>query len=301
MTVSDTIREPAPAASGVAQRSERMAAFRALTRHRGAVVGGVIAILMVLLAALAPWLAPRDPLRQDLVRQFQPPSYESPFGTDRYGRDVLSRVIWGSRVSLAVGVVAVAIALVLGTWLGTLAGFSGGVLGTTIMRVMDILLAFPLLLLALAIMAMLGPGLTNVMIAAAISSVPQFARLAYGSTLSTRERDFVTSARVVGSKDSRILFHHILPNILAPIVVMATLRAATVITLEANLSFIGVGVDPSTPSWGSLVSEGQSALTRAPWISLIPALVISVFVLAFNLFGDGLRDALDPSTRHREG
>jgi peptide/nickel transport system permease protein len=292
--------EALPTRLAPARRSELAAVLRALGRHRGATVGAVVVLALVVLAVLAPMLAPRDPLKQDLLRQFLPPSAEAPMGTDRYGRDILSRVMWGARVSLAVGVLAVGAAFVVGAWLGTLAGYVGGVVGGAIMRVMDILLAFPLLLLALAMMAMLGPGLTNVMIAAAVSSIPQFARLSYGSTLATRERDYVTSARVLGLTSGRIMWRYILPNILAPLVVMATLRVATVIVLEANLSFIGVGVDPSTPSWGSLVSEGQSALTRAPWVSLFPALVISLFVLGFNLFGDGLRDALDPNMRHRE-
>lgn len=272
-------------------------AFRTLLRNRVAVVSAVVVVLLVAAAVFAPWLTEFEPNRPNLGNRLQPPSAEHWFGTDHYGRDVLTRTLWGARVSLIVGVGAVAMGAVFGILLGLLAGYFGGRIDAAITRFVDILLAFPLLLLALSLVAILGSNLSNVIIAAGVSTIPQFARVVRSSVLAIREQEYIQANRALGAWNSRIIFRHVLPNAAAPIIVMSTLYTATVIILEANLGFLGFGVQPPNPSWGSIVNDGRGYLQNAPWVSIFPSIAITITVLALNLFGDGLRDALDPKTR----
>jgi peptide/nickel transport system permease protein len=270
-----------------------------LLRTRLAWFGVLVVVGMVFLAITADALTPYDPNYQDYTRVLQPPSWENPFGTDQIGRDVYSRVVYGTRVSLAVGVVAVVIGLAAGVMVGLLAGYNGGWTDDVLMRAMDGLRAFPALVLALAISAVLGQGLVNVMIAVGVVYVPTFARLTHAQTLSIRERDYITAARVVGVSSWRIMSRHIWPNTVGPIIVQASLAAAFAILAEASLSFLGLGVRPPTPSWGSMLQSGYQYLSTAPWLSLYPGAAIFVAVLGFNVLGDGLRQALDPRLRRR--
>jgi peptide/nickel transport system permease protein len=259
-------------------------------------VGTGLAILAIvaICAIFAPVLAPYDPLAQDYLALTEPPSAEHLLGTDDLGRDVLSRIIYGSRVSLLVGVIAVGIAVVLGVTLGLTAGYSRGILDDVVMRIVDALQAFPGLILALAIAAALGPGIEKAMIAIGIVATPAMARLTRAQTLAIREREFVQAAQVIGQSPFGIVTRHIWPNVTAPIIVQATLLVATAIVTEAGLSFLGVGVVPPTPSWGSMIRTGSQYLEVAPWMSFVPGIAIFATVLAFNFVGDGLRRALDP-------
>ncbi len=267
-------------------------------RSRVAAVGLVLVVAMMLVAILAPYLAPHDPLGVDLsIRRIPPGSEGHLLGTDHMGRDLLSRIIWGSRVSLQVGVVAVGIGIVAGTALGLIAGFYRGLLETVIMRVIDIMICFPTLLLALAIIAVLGPHMTNTMIAVGVTFTPRFARIVRASVLSIREREYVEAARAIGMNNFRILTRHVLPNALSGMIVFATLSVGSAILIEASLSFLGLGVPPPSPTWGNIVADGRRFLLPSPWISITPGIVIMLTVLGFNFFGDGLRDALDPRLR----
>ena len=251
-------------------------------------------MLFVAVAVFAPYLAPYDPARTDFLSVRQPPSAEYPLGSDDVGRDVLSRVIYGARASLMAGVVSVAIALLLGVPLGLISGYYGGLLDEVVMRVVDAALAFPFLILAIALAAALGPSLQNAMIAIGVAYAPIFTRLTRGQVLAVRSRDYVESARAVGAGDSRILAYYILPNSLAPILVQATLAVAEAIIAESALSFLGLGIQPPMPSWGGMLNTAKNFMNQAPWMAIFPGLSIFFTVLAFNLFGDGLRDALDP-------
>jgi len=246
-----------------------------------------------------PWLAPYEPNRPSLGQRLNPPGAEHWFGTDHYGRDVLSRTIWGARTSLLVGVGAVTLGAAVGVLLGLIAGFFGGRIDSFIARVIDVLLAFPLLLLALCLVAVLGTSIWNVIIAAGVSTIPQFARVVRGSVMSIRELDYVSASRALGALRWRTLFRHVLPNAAAPIIVMATLYMATVVILEANLGFLGFGIQPPDPSWGSIVNDGRGYLQNAVWVAGFPSAVITLTVLALNLLGDALRDVLDPKVRGR--
>lgn len=268
--------------------------WRRLLRHRLAVAGMLIVGGMVLVALLARPLAPYDPIAQNLGNAFQPSSREHPLGTDEFGRDILSRIIFGARVSLLVGVVSVGIGLLAGALSGLIAGYAGGVVDVSISGVMDVLLAVPGVLLAIAIVATLGPGLFNVMVATGISSVPVFARLARGSVLAIKETEFVEAVRALGGTTGRVLFRHILPNIAAPLVVMASLHMASAILTAAGLSFLGLGAQPPTPEWGAMLARGREYLRSAPHIATYPGIAILFAVMGFNFLGDGLRDALDP-------
>ncbi|HYB44340.1 MAG TPA: ABC transporter permease [Candidatus Methylomirabilis sp.] len=270
---------------------------RRLARQRGAMLGAAILAALVLMAVGAPRLAARDPIRTAPRDALLPPGAGHLLGTDQFGRDVASRVVHGARISLAVGLVAVAIALGLGTPLGLVSGFYGGRLDGLVMRVMDVLLAFPGILLALAIVSVLTPGLGNVMIAVGLAAVPTYARLTRASVLSARELSYVEAARAIGGRDRLILGRHILPNVVAPLIVTATLGLGTAILSSAALSFLGLGSQPPTPEWGRMLSEGRDYLREAWWISTFPGLAIMLTVLAMNLLGDGLRDALDPRLR----
>jgi len=271
--------------------------WRRLKRNRAAIAGGVIVLLFVATALLAPWLSPYPPNDGDLTKRLKAPDREHLLGTDPLGRDVLSRVIYGARISLQIQIVAVIIALFVGTILGMVGGYYGGIFDNLIMRFMDILLAFPGIFLAIAIIAVLGPGLTNLMLAAGIYSIPQFARIVRGSVLSLKEKEFVEAAKAVGEKDFNILFRYLLPNSMAPIIVQTTLRMATVLLTASGLSFLGLGVQPPTPEWGAMLSNARAYLITAPHVATIPGLAIMLVVMGFNLFGDGLRDSLDPRLR----
>lgn len=270
-----------------------------MRQNRLSVVGLALIAGFLLLAFAAPLLAPADPMAQALYNRLSPPTLEHPFGTDDFGRDILSRVIYGARISLRVGIVAVLIALVLGTGIGLVAGYWGGWIDQVLMRVMDLLLAFPSILLAIGIVAILGPGLENAMLAVGIVAVPQYARLVRASVLTVRETDYVLAARAMGASDARILALAILPNCLAPLIVQATLGLATAILDAAGLSFLGLGAQPPTPEWGAMLSQGRELIVRAPWVLTFPGGAIFLTVLAFNLVGDGLRDALDPKAIRR--
>jgi peptide/nickel transport system permease protein len=262
-------------------------------------IGGAVLLAMVFLAITADFLTPYDPNYQDYSQLLKPPSAEHPFGTDQVGRDVYSRVVYGTRISLLVGVIAVGIGMTVGVVIGLVAGLYRGWSDEGLMRVMDAIQAFPALVLALAITAALGPGIVNIMIAIGIVYMPSYARLVRGQVLSVREREFVIAAVLLGARPTRLMFMHIWPNVTAPIIVQASLNVSTAILTEASLSFLGLGVRPPTPSWGSSLQGGYQYLSTAPWLSIFPGLAIFIAVLAFNLFGDGLRQLLDPRLRSR--
>lgn len=272
-------------------------AWRRLRRNRAALIGAGIVAVFVSLALFAHLLSPYEPTRGDLADRLRPPSAAHWLGTDELGRDLLSRVIFGARISLQIQVVAVALALMVGVLLGGIGAYLGGWADTLVMRAMDVLLAFPSIFLALAIVAARGTGLFNLILAAAVTSVPQFARIIRASILSLREKEFVEAARALGGRPRRILFRHLLPNCMAPLIVQSTLRMATVLLTASGLSFLGLGVQPPTPEWGAMLSNARSYLIVAPHVATIPGLAIMVVVVGFNLFGDGLRDSLDPRLR----
>ena len=263
-------------------------------RHRGALVGLVLIGLFLVMAAVAPWVAPHDPLAQNLALRLEPPSHPFPLGTDDFGRDILSRVLYGARISLRVGLVAVAISLVMGGSIGLVAGYYGGTLDLLVMRLMDVLLAFPAILLAIAVVAVLGPSLTNAMVAVGITGIPVYARRVRGVVLQVKTLEYVTAARALGAGDARILARAVLPNCVAPILVQTSLGLATAVLDAAGLSFLGLGAQPPTPEWGAMLSQGRELILDAPWALTAPGVAILFSVLGFNLLGDGLRDALDP-------
>ena len=268
-----------------------------LRRNRAALTGGIIVLLFVTIAALAPLIAPHPPNEGDLAQRLMPPGRNHPLGTDPLGRDLLSRVIYGARISLEIQVVSVLFALLVGTLIGMTSGYYGGKLDHVIMRLMDVLLAFPGIFLAISIIAVLGPGLLNLMLAAGIYSIPQFARIVRGSVLTLKEKEFIEAARAVGESDASILFRYLLPNSLAPIIIQTTLRMATVLLTASGLSFLGLGVQPPTAEWGAMLSNARAYLITAPHVAMVPGLAIMLVVMGFNLFGDGLRDSLDPRLR----
>ncbi|HJR03311.1 MAG TPA: ABC transporter permease [Methylomirabilota bacterium] len=260
-------------------------------------VGLVVLAAVLVLAALAPILATHDPIANSLVERIRPPSSAHLFGTDDFGRDVWSRVVWGARVSLLVAVIVVGVAAIGGAGVGVVSGYFGGRFDLVTMRLVDMMLAFPALLLALAVMAGLGSSLLNVIIAVAVAFLPRFARLQRAVTLTVREREFVLAAVALGSPHWRVLTRHVVPNCLAPVLVMVTVSAADAILVESSLSFLGLGVQPPAPTWGAVISDGRSFLQNAPWISGLSGAAIMVTVLGLNLLGDGLRDLLDPTLR----
>lgn len=270
-----------------------------LMRHSGGVAGLVIVLVVVSSALLAGVLAPAAPDVMQLLDRMQPPSASHPFGTDAFGRDVLSRVLHGGRVSLIVGLLAVGIAALVGSALGAVAGYAGGRVDMVIMRVMDALLAFPAVLLALAIVGTLGPGLFNLALAIAVTSVPSFARVARAATLATKGLEFVQAAHALGVSDVTVLGRHIVPNGFGPVLVVATVQISSAILAAASLSFLGLGIQPPTPEWGSMLAENRGHIQRAPWLVAFPGLAIMLTVMGFNLLGDALRDVLDPTTSHR--
>jgi ABC-type dipeptide/oligopeptide/nickel transport system permease subunit len=271
--------------------------FHVARRRPVGTVALVVVVLLAVAAIASPVLAPYDPLVQDYSALLKGPSLAHPLGTDQVGRDLLSRVIYGARISFLVGVVSVGLALVVGTPIGLASGYFRGAIDEVLMRIIDAVAAFPSLILALAIVAVLKPNLTNVMVAVGITSIPLFARLTRSQVLSLRERDFVIAATATGASDLRIMIRHILPNAVSPLIVQATLGLGFAILAEASLGYLGVGVQPPTPTWGSILNQGAPLLERAPWLSIAPGASIFVLVLAFNLVGDALRDELDPRSR----
>ncbi|WP_374445774.1 ABC transporter permease [Stella sp.] len=282
----------APAA-GEAPR-DRFRAWRRLRRRKAAMVGLAVFVLFVAMALAAPWVAPYDPLKTNFLLVRKPPSGLHWFGTDEIGRDVLSRVVWGARASLFAGVVSVAIALAVGVPLGLLSGYARGWVDGLLMRITDGLLACPALILAIAMAAFLGPSLTNAMIAIGITAMPVFIRLTRGQVLAVTVEDYVEAARALGNPPLRIALRHVLPNVLPPVMVQATLAMAAAIIAEAALSFLGLGQQPPAPSWGSMLNTARNFIGQAPWMSWWPGLAIVAVVLSLNLLGDGLRDAFDP-------
>ncbi len=274
-----------------------------LWRNKTAVAGMVLVVFFFITAIFAPLISPHNPNETALYDQLKPPLWHDKgttkniLGTDQLGRDILSRLIYGARVSLMVSVVSVGLAFSLGTFLGSLAGYYKGKLDSIIMRVMDIILAFPYLLLAIVVVAYLGPSLQNSMMAIGITYIPRFARIVRGSVLEECEKDYVTAARAIGARDLRIIFLAILPNCLGPLIVQTTLSFASAILDAAALSFLGLGAQPPTPEWGAMIARSRSLILRASWVMTFPGIAILFAVLGFNLFGDGLRDALDPRLR----
>lgn len=271
-------------------------ALRQLRRNRAAMLGLTTLGLLIAVALLAPLIAPYDPIKQS-SDNLAPPSLTHWMGTDLVGRDIFSRVLHGARLSLLVGLISVGIGAISGVLLGLLAGYYGSWLDMLEMRLIDILLAFPGLLLALSIITVLGPSLTNLMIAVGISSIPEYARLVRGSVLATKENIYIDAAHVVGCQGRRVMFRHILPNVVASVIVLATLGVGRAILLGAALSFLGLGAQPPTPEWGAMLSSGRDYLRRAWWVTTFPGIAITITVLAVNMLGDGLRDALDPRLR----
>ena len=277
--------------------SQRQRAWRTFSANRSALVGLVLIVFIVLVALLAPLISPHDPTDQSTIDRLQDPSSTYLLGRDDYGRDVLSRIIYGTRVALVIGVLSVLLGGAIGTVIGIVAGYFGGKIEAILMRLVDVLLSFPDLITGLLVLAVLGPGLEKMIIAIGLTIAPRFARIAYGPTLSLKHRDFVDAARTVGVGHSRILRVHLLPNILGELLVYASLWTASAVRLEASLSFIGLGVQPPTATWGQMIRDGTLYLTVLPWYSLGPGLALLIAVLAFNLVGDGFRDALDPRSR----
>ncbi|MCC6179769.1 MAG: ABC transporter permease [Chloroflexi bacterium] len=280
-----------------AHRAEWRRTARTLTRNRLVLAGLVMVVGLILLAALARLIAPYDPIANNVRAALQPPSSFYYFGTDRFGRDVFSRVVFGSRLSLLVALVSVTLSGIVGVTLGLIAGYYRGWIDNLIGRVMDIFFSFPALLLAIGVAAMLGPGLNNAILAIAVVSWPVFGRVVRGPVLVERSREYVEAARVIGASSVRVLLRHVFPNVLSPLIVQATIALSQAILLEAYLSFLGLGTQPPFPSWGTMLQEGRTFLETAPWMSIFPGVAIMLTVLAFNLLGDGIRDVLDPRSR----
>jgi ABC-type dipeptide/oligopeptide/nickel transport system permease subunit len=287
-----------PAATGEAAapatRSGLGRWWRRFARNRGAVFGLAVFVAVVVMALLAPVLAPHDPLAQGVGPALQPPSAAHWAGTDSFGRDMLSRIIYGARVALAVGLVSVLLAMAIGVALGLVAGYYGGLTDIVIMRVMDGLFAFPIIILAIAMMAIMGFGVTNVIIAVAVGFIAPFARVTRADVLAVREESYIEAARLAGVSSGAVILRHVLPNVLAPIIVQAALRVSGAIITEAGLSFLGLGPPPPTPVWGSMIAEGRNFIVMAPHVSTIPGVALMLTIVGLNLLGDGLRDTLDP-------
>ena len=290
--MADSAPEAATLAPPQASRLSRRAGM--LLRDRGATISLAMIGLLAVIAVIAPILAPFDPTAQDVVAALRPPGWQHLLGTDDYGRDILSRMIFGTRPALEVGLLSVMLAAGVGTPLGLLAGYVGGWLDNAISGVVDVLLSFPMLLLAILVVTLAGSGIGTVIVAIGFAQIPIFVRLARGSALVIRELDYVAASRSFGARGFRILRRHILPNAMGPLVVMLTLGIASAIREEAGLSFLGLGVQPPAPSWGNLIRDGVANILDAPWLALFPGLLLTISVLAFNLIGDAVRDILDP-------
>jgi peptide/nickel transport system permease protein len=297
MVASESMEKLAPPKGAGAEASLWVDFFRRIRKSKGSLVGAAVLVFLILVAIFAPVLAPFDPVRVSAGDFLAAPSSTHLFGTDQYGRDVFSRLVFGSRPSLTVGFISVGIASIFGVIIGLYAGYYGGFVDDLLMRLIDIMLAFPGILLAMAIVSILGPSLANLMVAVGISAIPSYARLTRGSVLAAREQVYVLAARSIGVPNRLILTRHILPNVVAPIIVAATLGIGTSILWAAALSFLGMGSQPPEPEWGRMLSEGRQYLRDQWWISTFPGLAIMITVLGVNLLGDGLRDALDPRLR----
>jgi peptide/nickel transport system permease protein len=281
----------------IESRSFATDTWRRFRRSPGSLIGALIVGAILLLAILAPLIAQYDPLGQALAQQSLPPSPAHWLGTDKLGRDVFARIVYGARTSIAIGFVAVGVAISLGTVIGLIAGYAGGRVENALMGAMDVILAFPSIILAIAITTILGPSITNLMIAVGVVYIPQYARLARSSVLSVKETEYVEAARAIGAGVPRILVRHILPNILAPLLIQATLGIATAELEAAGLSYLGLGARPPAPEWGAMLNDARSYWVTAPWALIFPGAAITILVLGFNLLGDGLREALDPNVR----
>ncbi|MBW2058611.1 MAG: ABC transporter permease [Deltaproteobacteria bacterium] len=271
--------------------------WRTFKSNKTAIVGAAMASVVVLTAVFAFVIAPYDPIDQDVFNRLKPPDRSHLLGTDEYGRDVLSRVIWGTRISLIVGLFSVLLGMIMGTAMGIVAGYTGGKTDVIIMRMVDVLMSFPTLITGIMVAAILGSGLIKLIVTIGIIFAPRFARMAYGPTLGVKEMEYISSARVIGSGNFRIITHYILLNIFSEILVAGTLWMGTAIMIEASLSFLGLGISPPTPTWGNMIKSGIDSLSNAPWLSLFPGLAILITVLSFNMIGDGLRDIADPQLR----
>ncbi|GKV70563.1 peptide ABC transporter substrate-binding protein [Sporosarcina sp. NCCP-2716] len=279
-------------------RRERWQSFRrVMTQNKAAMAGAIIIAAYFLIMLVAPVLAPYDPFEISLEDKLTPPSADHWMGTDDKGRDILSRILYGSRLSIGVGVASVAFGAFFGIILGLIAGYYGKWVDTIVSRLLDVMLAFPGILLALAIISALGPGLVNVTIAVGVFSIPLFARIVRGSTMEVKQLEYIDAIRTLGANDFTIIVKHIFPNVLSPIIVQGSMRLATAILSAAGLSFLGLGAQPPSPEWGAMLANGRDFLFSAPYMAIFPGMMISVLVLGFNLFGDGLRDALDPKLK----
>ncbi|MEH7239124.1 nickel transporter permease [Bacillus sp. JJ1562] len=270
--------------------------YKKLSKNKAAIAGAIIVLLFVILAIFAPLIAPHDPNLPDIKNKLQTPSSEHWLGTDDLGRDIFSRILFGARISLTVGILSTILGAFVGIILGIVSGYYGRWVDSLIMRICDVFLAFPGILLALAIVSVLGASTTNVIIAVAFFAVPTFARIVRGSTLTVKKLEYIDAIKAMGATDFRIIFKHILPNIVSPIIVQATLYIASAIITASALSFLGMGTKPPTPEWGTMLSEGRSYVSYAPHLTLFPGIAILLVVVGFNLFGDGLRDAFDPKS-----
>lgn len=303
LTASTPCAKSAPSAASTIHlgRRERtpVPTWRRLLRNHRIAIGVAVLVTMYLIGLLAPWLSPADPNAQILLDRLKPPSAAHPLGTDSLGRDILSRAIWATRISLSVSLVAMLITICLGATLGLLAGFMGGAVDMVLMRLTDMLMAFPIFILLITIVAIYGSSLSLMILFLGLTAWPLTARTIRAEVLSLKHRDFIDAARINGASTARILWFHVLPAVLSVIVVAATLRVATVILIESGLSYFGLGVTPPTPTWGNMASEGRLFLETAWWITTFPGVLIVITVLAYNLLGDGLRDELDPRRRGR--
>jgi len=295
MSASTTAAPPQPAPTPFAHFAK--ATLQAFNTNKTSWIGLVVFVIIVLLAIFAPLIAPFDPNEQNIMEKLRSPSLQHWFGTDSFGRDTLTRVLYGARISLIIGVVSTIAAMLVGTAIGMLAGWHGGRLDTITMQTMDVLLAFPSLILGLILVAMLGPSMLNIIIAIALTSIPPFARIARAPTIAVKEREFVDACRALGYSDTRIIVVHILPNILPEILVMGSLWLANAIRTEASLAFVGLGVKPPTATWGGMIREGFENILDSYSLALVPGIAILIVIFALNLLGDGLRDAIDPKLK----
>jgi len=271
--------------------------LQVLLRSPGAKIGAVILLVLILVAIFAPAIAPFDPTQMNAGKPLQPPNLAHWFGTDDFGRDLFSRIVYGSRLTLMIGFIAVGISMTSGLFIGLVAGYAQGWLGSVLMRSMDVLFSFTETLIALAAVAVLGPSLKNAMIAVGISSIPFYARITYGAVLVERNKEYFRAAQALGAKPPRLILRHLLPNILSPLIVVATVGVSVAVLSASALSFLGLGAQPPSPEWGAILAAGRDYFKRAPWVTTFPGLAIAITVLGFNLLGDGLREALDPQQR----
>ncbi|MBW1668042.1 MAG: ABC transporter permease [Deltaproteobacteria bacterium] len=276
------------------RRGKRRKILTTFLKNKTSLVGACICVAMIFIAVLASWVSPYDPLKQNVYHRLTPPEHSHLLGTDEYGRDVLSRIFTGTRISFFVSIISIILGMAIGTGMGMLAGYAGGKVETALMRALDIMMSFPDEVFGVMVMIVLGTGVENVIIAITILMIPRFARMGHAPTLALKEQDYITAAKSIGASDSRVLIRHVLPNIFGEILVMSTLWLGTAIRLEASLSFLGVGVPPPTPTLGSMVRDGVDFLGIAPWVSVFAGLAILVSIFGFNLLGDGLRDITDP-------